>query len=94
MTGEDHKEFLNTELDFKLVHYIEKRAGHGDTVDEIKKDLLRGGRKNQEVNKYLDYVEKHKSKINMHNIWWQLTFFGVGLLVILLIGAAVYYFIK
>jgi len=91
---EDHMDFVNPGLDFKLVHYVEKRAHHGDTLDNIRKDLLRGGRKKEEIQKYIDYVETHKSKINLHNIWWQLAFFGIGLFILLLIGAAVYYFAK
>ena len=87
------KKFLDTELDFRLVHYIEKRAGHGDTHEDIRKDLMRGGRSASTVDKYLKYVDEHKSRINLHSIYWQLAFFAVGLFLFLLIGAAVYYYL-
>ena len=90
---EDHKEFLNPKLDFTLVHYIEKRAGNGDTIDDIRHDLLKGHKK-AAIETHLDYVNKHKTQIYLHSLHWQLIFFGVGLFLVLVVAAAIWYYLR
>jgi len=90
----DPKDFIKPDLDYRLVHYIEKQAGHGHTLDEIKADLRKVGRKPEEIQKYIEYVEKHKWQISLHSNYMQLILFGIGLFILLITGAAIYYFLK
>lgn len=60
----EHK-FLGTNLDFKLVHYIETQFMHHVSMEKIRKDLLRGHDKNV-VDMHLDYVTEHKLRTPHH----------------------------
>lgn len=87
---EDYKEFLAPKLDFKIVHYIEKRAKSGHTLDEIRKDLTKGGAKPEVIDKHIDYVHRHKGGVPVHSPWAMVLFALSGVIFISLLIAAVY----
>jgi len=70
-------EFLGTNLDFKLVHYIETQVKHHVSMEKIKKDLLQGHDK-KVVDMHLDYVAKHKLKIPHHGKHFRIILALVG----------------
>jgi len=76
-------------LDFRMIHYIEKRAHNGDSMPDIRQELAKG-HDLKSVDKCIKYVKDHKMPVSQHNLTSQLIYFGVGLFVVLLVVTSVW----
>ena len=87
-------EFLNKDIDYKTVHYIENRAKRGDTYDDIKKDLLKGGNDAEKISVLFQYVSDHRVEIQHHKKVMRIFLIIVGILIFLLVIISAAYFIN
>jgi hypothetical protein len=87
-------EFLNKDIDYKIVHYIENRAKHGDTYSDIKKDLVKGGNDLQKISKLFQYVSDHRVEIQHHKRNMRIFLILIGIIIFLLVTISAAYFIN
>ena len=75
------KDFLNTDLNFETVHYIEKRIKKGDSIEDVNKDLKKTENDPEKIAKHIDYVSKHKVKMPYHSVLLRLIFIICGVVI-------------
>jgi len=82
-------DFLDRHLDYKKVHYIEKRAQEGHTRDEIERDLLRIT-SHVAAQEHISHVHRHRVPVRWHMDHAQLLYFGAGLTLLMLIAVSIF----
>jgi len=75
------KDFLNTDLNFKTVHYIEKRVKDGDSIEDVHKDLQKTEKDPEKITKHIDYVSEHRIKMPYHGVLLRMIFIICGVVI-------------
>ncbi len=88
------EEFLNTGLDFRTVHYIEKRMKDGDYSGDVKDDLKKAGHDDERIEEHMNYVSRHRGGIPYHSIASRIVFIAGGIIMFtaIIIALLIFYY--
>jgi hypothetical protein len=94
LKGSKEEEFLDTGLDFKTVHYIEKRVKDGDYSGDVKDDLKKTGHSDERIEEHMQYVSRHRGGIPYHTLASRIVFIVGGslLFAVIIVALLLFYY--